>query len=74
MAIGFRIGSVQQCHARQVLLPYFHHNRKQLLHSPVLSNGKQRFGEKAIHFFICITQHHGMVCIGSHAPHTEKNQ
>ena len=74
VTIGFSVGLVQQRHALEVHLAHLHDNRQQLLHAPVLADGKQALIEEAVHFLVGIAQHHGMVCVGRHAPQTEENQ
>ena len=74
VTIGFSVGLVQQRHALEVHLAHLHDNRQQLFHAPVLADGKQALIEEAVHFLVGIAQHHGMVCVGRHAPQTEENQ
>ena len=73
-SITFGVGFVQKCHALEIFLTNLHHDRQQLVHVPILANGKERLSEEAVHGFIGIAQHHGVMGVGCHAPHPEKNE
>ena len=74
MAVGFGVGLVQKRHALEVHLPHLHDHGQQLLHTPVLADGKEAFIEEAVYLLVGIAQHHGVIGVGRHTPQAEKDQ
>lgn len=74
LAEAFGVGFVQQRHAAQVDLAQLQHERQQLLHAPVLADGKQSFRKEALDGLVPVAEHHGVVRIGRHAAAAEQQQ
>ena len=74
IAKGFRVGFVQHLHAGEVDLTDFQHDGKQLIHTPVFTDGKERLGNKLIDFVTGISEDSGMIGIGSHTTDAEEDQ
>ena len=73
-AIAFGVGSVQQCHAPEILFSYFHYDRQKIAHGPILAHGKESLCKESVHRIVAVAQHHGVMRVGCHAPHAEENQ
>ena len=73
-AVCFRVCLIQQFHALEIFLANLHDDGQQLIHTPIFSDSKKCFCKETVNFFVGIAQYHGMVRIGSHAAHTEKDQ
>ena len=73
-AVGLRVGLVEQRHAAVVFLADLQHKGEQVIHAPVLADGKQCLGKKAVDLAVRIAQHHRVVGVRRHAADTEQDK
>ena len=72
--IGICVGFVQHLHTDKVDFTDFKDNGQKLIHTPVLADRKQSFGNKLIHALIGIAQNTGMISVGGHTTDAKQNQ
>ena len=67
VAVGLRVGPVQERHTFQIDFPDFQDQGKKLLHIVVLAHSGQSLIEKCVDFIIGISENHGMIRVCRHA-------
>ena len=74
IAKGLRVGAIQQRHAAEVDLTELHDQRQPFFHAVLLRQRRQSPVKPTAHLLILITQRHGVVGVGRHAFHSEKQR
>ena len=74
IAKGFGIRLVQQLHAGIVDLSDFQHDGQQVVHVPILAEGKERLGQELVDLVARVAEDARMVSVCRHAPDAKEDQ